>query len=50
VAHEQKRVDVWSRGQAGWTVEASGSGERASLKGIGGTLDVDSVYRDPLNG
>jgi Uma2 family endonuclease len=49
VAHDEKRIDVWSRGQDGWTVETSGSGERALVEGIRSTLDVDGVYRDPLS-
>lgn len=50
VAHDEKRVDVWSRGDDGWKVATVSGGERAMLGGIGCALQVDDIYRDPLTG
>jgi Uma2 family endonuclease len=50
VAHDEKRIDVWNRGESGWNVASAKSGERAPLDAIGCALDVDYVYRDPLSG
>lgn len=49
VAHDEKRIDVFSRSDTGWELSTVGAGGRASLSGIGCTLDVDDVYRDPLS-
>ncbi len=49
VAHDEKRIDVWSRGDDGWRVATANVGERAVLDGVGCALDVDDVYRDPLS-
>lgn len=48
VAHDQRRVDVWSKGDAGWAVEICKAGDRAHLAAIDATIDVDELYRDPL--
>lgn len=50
VAHDEKRIDVWSREGGQWTVATARSGERAILDGIRASLEVDEVYRDPLSG
>jgi Uma2 family endonuclease len=50
VAHDEKRIDVWSRGDAGWIVDTSKSGESTTLSGVGCTMNVDDIYRDPLSG
>lgn len=50
VAHDEKRIDVWSRSDAGWSVGVVRAGERTVLDGVGCALDVDEVYRDPLSG
>lgn len=49
VAHDERRIDVWSRTGEDWSVMSARSGEQASLPGIGCTLDVDDVYRDPFS-
>lgn len=50
VAHDEKRIEVWSKDPAGWVLASAGAGERAELGAIGCALDVDVVYRDPLSG
>ncbi len=49
VSHDERRIDVYRREQAGeWSAtEARG---RAEIVSIGAALDVDEVYRDPLAG
>lgn len=49
VSHDEKRIDVWSRGDEGWNVVSARPGESAELDGVGCRLDVDDVYRDPLS-
>jgi Uma2 family endonuclease len=48
VSHDEKRVDVWSRGNEGWSVVSARPGESAVLDRVGCRLDVDDIYRDPL--
>jgi hypothetical protein len=48
VSHDEKRIDVWSRGDEGWNVVSARPGESVVLERIGCRLDVDDVYRDPL--
>lgn len=48
VAHDEKRIDVWSRDGNAWRLTTVGKGERAMLDAIGCALDVDGIYRDPL--
>jgi Uma2 family endonuclease len=49
IAHDEKRIDVWSRSETGWSVTTANAGERARLEGIGCALAVDEIYRDPLS-
>ncbi len=49
VSYDEKRIDVWSRNEAGWALTTANAGGRVRLDGIGCALDVDEVYRDPLN-
>lgn len=48
VAHDEPRIDLWSRKGDGWECASFGPGRRASLSGVGCTLDVSAIYRDPL--
>lgn len=48
VLHDSRRVEVWSRHGESWRRQAWSEGERATLAGIGCSLDVSEVYRDPL--
>ncbi len=48
VAHDEVRIDVWSREEAGWTVTTARAGEHAALAELGCSLDLDEIYRDPL--
>jgi Uma2 family endonuclease len=49
VAHDEKRIEVWSRGGEGWMATSFHSGERATLDALECALDVDEIYRDPLS-
>ncbi|HSU40855.1 MAG TPA: Uma2 family endonuclease [Polyangiaceae bacterium] len=49
LAHDERRIDVWSRSETGWVVTTAKAGDRVRLDGIGCALTVDDVYRDPLN-
>jgi Uma2 family endonuclease len=54
VAHDAVRIDVFTRrgegrqGAEGWTMRSFGPGSLAELAAIECTLDVDSIFRDPL--
>lgn len=48
VAHDEKRIDVWSRTQVGWQIATARSGESVELEAVECVLDSDVVYRDPL--
>jgi Uma2 family endonuclease len=48
VAHDERGIDVWSRGDGGWTAATYRSGQQAWLPELGCNLDVDETYRDPL--
>jgi Uma2 family endonuclease len=50
VAHDEKKIDVWSRSDDQWSLSSSSPGSSATLAGIGCRLGVDDVYRDPLSG
>lgn len=50
VSHDDRRIEVWTRGAAGWSVAVSTAGERAALTAIDCVLEVDAIYRDPLAG
>lgn len=49
VAHDEKRIDVWSRSETGWELATANAGGRVRLNGIGCHLNVDDVYKDPLS-
>jgi Uma2 family endonuclease len=45
VAHDRRRVDVWTRSaDDGWTLVVSEDGETATLASIGCTVDVRALY------
>ncbi|HEY4159755.1 MAG TPA: Uma2 family endonuclease [Polyangiaceae bacterium] len=48
VAYDMPRIDVWTRGSGGWSKATYLAGSSAELATIECTLDVDSLYRDPL--
>ena len=48
VAHDERRVDVWTRSAGTWTKLSYASGEIAVLGGVGCRLDVSAVFADPL--
>jgi Uma2 family endonuclease len=48
VAHDLIRIDVWSRQASGFVMRSFGPGTTATLPAVDCTLDVDSIYRDPL--
>ncbi len=48
LAHDEHRIDVWTRGEQGWTTSAFRAGEEATLPELGCTLEVDAIYRNPL--
>ncbi|MEE8409014.1 MAG: Uma2 family endonuclease [Myxococcota bacterium] len=49
VSHEQRRVDVWRREEmGGWTTATARAGETLTLRSIDCTLDVDTIYTNPL--
>lgn len=49
VAHDARRIDVWSRSETGWVVATANAGQQIRLDAIDCTLSVDEVYRDPLS-
>jgi Uma2 family endonuclease len=44
VAHEQSRIELWTRGGTGWERRAFGAGEAVPLEAIACELTVDDVY------
>lgn len=50
VAHDTRRIEVWSKADEGWLPKTAGPGERAALPAIACELEVDAIYRDPLSG
>ncbi|GAC1353280.1 MAG: Uma2 family endonuclease [Polyangiales bacterium] len=51
VAHDKRRIDVWSRAMDGkWMHDQADAGGCASLNAQGCVLDVDAVYLDRLTG
>lgn len=48
VAHDQRRVEVWTRHGSAFGHRAYHAGDSASLPAIDAALDVDALYRDPL--
>lgn len=47
VSQREKRVEVFRRFEDGWTYHSSRAGV-LPLPGLGASLDVDELYRDPL--
>lgn len=49
VSQHQPRIEVLRRSEAGhWELYEAGAGQQIELASIGGSVDVDDVYRDPL--
>jgi Uma2 family endonuclease len=48
VAHDERRVEVWTRDRSSFRHHTYRTGDSASLGAIDVTLDVDALYRDPL--
>lgn len=48
VAHDARRIDVWTRQDRGFSLRSWIDGERALLDAIDCHLKVADVYRDPL--
>ncbi len=48
IAHDARRIDVWSRDQGNWKCLSFGPSQEARLPELDLTLDVDATYRDPL--
>ena len=44
VGQRERAVEVWSRGESGWSRVVAGEGEIAELSSIGARLDVREVY------
>jgi Uma2 family endonuclease len=48
VAHDEQRIDVFTREGENWRHVSSREGDTVALAAIGCTLDVTAIYRDPL--
>jgi Uma2 family endonuclease len=48
VAHDARRIEIWTRDDTGWSSVAAEAGQQALLSAIDCRLDVDEIYRDPL--
>ena len=48
VSHREPRITLHRRDASGWHSTEARSGESLALQSIGGTLNVDDVYRDGL--
>src|SRR5215472_12463154 len=47
VAHEQRAIEVWTRGADGqWARAVYASGDRAEIDAVKAVLEVDAVYED----
>ncbi len=44
VSHDERRIDLFLRGERGWTRTTAGPGERLVLDAIGCELRTDEVY------
>jgi Uma2 family endonuclease len=44
VSHLSRRIEVWTRLDAGWQVALAVAGERAQVTPVGCTLEVDAIY------
>jgi Uma2 family endonuclease len=49
VSQHEQRVEVFRRGEQGWVYEAVTSG-RVELPSVGGSVELDELYTDPLAG
>jgi Uma2 family endonuclease len=49
VAHDERRIDVWSHRGDDWSALSARQGEQAAVLGIGSVLVADDVYHDPLS-
>jgi Uma2 family endonuclease len=48
VAHDEHRIDVWTRSGESWTKVSYRDGSAAELAALDCRLDVSDLYRDPL--
>lgn len=48
VAHDERRVDVWRRRDAGWTQVSFRDGESVRLESLGCEISVEAIFHDPL--
>jgi Uma2 family endonuclease len=48
VSQSEPRIEVFSRGDDGWTLRFAGSGDSARLPSIDVNLDVDELYADRI--
>lgn len=44
VDHKQPRIELWTRGEAGWQSRQFGAGQMVPLTAVGCSLGVDSIY------
>jgi Uma2 family endonuclease len=50
VAHDARRVEVWSRTESGFTRAAFEEGSVVLLPAVGCELEIAGLFRDPLAG
>ncbi|MEM1416616.1 MAG: Uma2 family endonuclease [Myxococcota bacterium] len=50
VSQERASVEVFRRGEDGWTLREYGPGDQAELASLGVQLPVDALYTDALSG
>lgn len=48
VAHDERRLELWRREGAIWTLSVAHGDESVELRSVGCTLPLADVYRDPL--
>lgn len=48
VAHEERRLELWHRRGAQWTLDVAHGNDTATLATLACSLPLDDVYRDPL--
>jgi len=48
VAHDARRIDLWTRTDGGWDATSWFEGDQLPLDAIECRLDVSSIFRDPL--
>jgi Uma2 family endonuclease len=48
VAHDERRIDVWTRTGDGWQLTTGRGADSVDLAAIGCALALESVYRDPF--